>query len=310
MEPVRPVEQATRPAAAGSGIVERANPHRFDIDQLKAKALELRRDIITMLVEAKSGHTGGPMGFADVASALFFRELVYDSRNPKWPGRDLWFFSMGHMTPIHYSVLAEAGYFPLKDLMKFRKLDGHLQGHPSCLDTPGVEVSSGSLGQGLSIAFGAAYGSRMDKHPRRVYALLSDGEHEEGSTWEAAMAAGHYQMDNLCAIVDYNNIQIDGHVEDIMGLAPLGDKYRAFRWNVIEIDGHDMNAIVGALEQARGCKGRPTVILARTVMGYPVSFMFDNFEWHGKPPKPEEGDRALAELGTTYAAWSGRLLTN
>ena len=294
----------------GKTQMERTNPYRFDIDQLKAKALEFRRDIITMLVEAKSGHTGGPMGFADVASALFFRELVYNPQNPKWPDRDLWFFSMGHMTPIHYSALAEAGYFPLKDLMKFRKLDGHLQGHPSCLDTPGVEVSSGSLGQGLSIAFGAAYGSRMDRHPRRVYALLSDGEHEEGSTWEAAMAAGHYQMDNLCAIVDYNNIQIDGHVEDIMGLAPLGDKYRAFRWNVIEIDGHDMDAIVGALDQAKKIKGRPTVILARTLMGHPVSFMSDNFEWHGKPPKPEEGDRALAELGTTYAAWSRRLLEN
>jgi transketolase len=290
--------------------MERVNPYRLSIDQLQAKALELRRDIITMLVEAKSGHTGGPMGFSDVASALFFHELVYDPRDPKWPGRDLWFYSMGHMTPIHYSALAEAGFFPLKDLMKFRKFDGHLQGHPSCLDTPGVEVSSGSLGQGLSIAFGAAYGSRMDRHPRRVFALLSDGEHEEGSTWEAAMAAGHYKMDNLCAIVDYNNIQIDGHVEDIMGLAPLGDKYRAFRWNVIEIDGHDMNAIVAAMEQARAYRGKPTVVLARTVMGHPVSFMSDNFEWHGKPPKPEEGDRALAELGTTYADWSQRLLNN
>jgi transketolase len=296
--------------AAETTTMTRTNPYRLAIDQLTIKSLELRRDIITMLVEAKSGHTGGPMGFADIASALFFHEMVYDPKSPKWPGRDMWFFSMGHMTPIHYSALAEAGYFPLKDLMKFRKLDGHLQGHPSCLDTPGVEVSSGSLGQGLSIAFGAAYGSRMDGHPRRVYALLSDGEHEEGSTWEAAMAAGHYRMDNLCAIVDYNNIQIDGHVEDIMGLAPLGDKYRAFRWNVIEIDGHDITAIIGALEQARHCKGRPTVILARTVMGFPVSFMFDNFEWHGKPPKPEEGDRALAELGTSYAEWSARLLEN
>ena len=288
----------------------RVNPHRLSIAELEEKALSIRRDIITMLVEAKSGHSGGSMGFADVATALYFHELVYRADEPKWPLRDLWFWSMGHMTPIHYSSLAEAGFFPLRDLMQFRKLDGHLQGHPSSTDTPGVEVSSGSLGQGLSIAFGAAYGSRMDKHPRRVYAFMSDGEQQEGSTWEAAMAAGHYQLDNLCAVIDYNNIQIDGHVEDIMGLAPLGDKYRAFRWNVIEIDGHDMAAIVDAFAQARTCKGKPTVILARTVMGKPVSFMLDNYEWHGKPPKPDEGDKALAELGTTYAEWSQRLLSN
>jgi transketolase len=263
-----------------------------------------------MLIEARSGHTGGPMDFADVAAALYFHELVYDPRQPKWPLRDMWFWSMGHVTPIHYSALAEAGFFPLRDLMKFRKFDGHLQGHPSSLDTPGVEVSSGSLGQGLSIAFGAAYGSRMDSHPRRVYAFLSDGEHQEGSTWEAVMSAGHYRLDNLCAVVDYNNIQIDGHVEDIMGLAPLGDKYRAFRWHVVEIDGHDMQAILEALAEARAARGQPTVILARTVMGHPVSFMLDKYEWHGKPPKPDEGERALAELGTSYAAWSSRLLAN
>lgn len=288
--------------------MKRENPYRLSIPELQAKALDIRRDIITMLVEAQSGHTGGPMDFADIAAAMYFHELVYDPKQPKWPDRDMWFWSMGHVTPVHYSALAEAGFYPLKDLMKFRKFDGHLQGHPSSIDTPGVEVSSGSLGQGLSIAFGVAYGSRMDKHPRRVYAFLSDGEQQEGSTWEAAMSAGHYGLDNLCAIIDYNNIQIDGYVEDIMGLSPLGDKYRAFRWHVIEIDGHDMDAILAALEEARDTKGKPTVILARTVMGQPVSFMLDNYEWHGKPPKPEEGRRALAELGTTYEDWSARLL--
>ncbi|GAB4320297.1 MAG: transketolase [Candidatus Zixiibacteriota bacterium] len=293
-----------------SNTPERRNLYRLTLDELNAKALDIRRDIITMLVEAKSGHSGGSMGFADVATALYFHELVYDPKQPKWPGRDMWFWSMGHMTPIHYSALGEAGFFPLRDLMKFRKLDGHLQGHPSSMDTPGVEVSSGSLGQGLSIAFGAAYGSRMDGHPRRVYAFMSDGEQQEGSTWEAAMAAGHYKLDNLCAVIDYNNIQIDGHVEDIMGLAPLGDKYRAFRWNVIEIDGHDMAAILKAFDDARAYKGKPTVILARTIMGKPISFMWDKFEWHGKPPKPDEGERALAELGTTYEEWSQRLLNN
>ncbi|MBI3872268.1 MAG: transketolase [candidate division Zixibacteria bacterium] len=277
---------------------------------LQHKALEIRRDIITMLVEAKSGHTGGPMGFADVATCLFFHELAYKPAEPKWPDRDMWFFSMGHVTPIHYSCLGEAGFYPLRDLMKFRKFDGQLQGHPSCLDTPGVEVSSGSLGQGLSIAFGTAYGSRMDGHPRRVYALCSDGEHQEGSTWEAIMAAGHYKLDNLCTIVDYNNIQIDGYVEDTMGIAPFAEKYRSFRWNAIEVDGHDLPAILDALRQARACKGKPTVILARTIMGYPISFMRNLYEWHGKPPTPEQGEKALAELGTTYAEWSSRLLSN
>jgi transketolase len=288
----------------------RQNPYKFGLEALRAKALDIRRDIITMLMEAKSGHTGGPMDFADIATAMFFHEMAFDPKQPKWPGRDMWFYSMGHVTPIHYSALGEAGFFPLRDLMKFRKFDGHLQGHPSNLDSPGIEVSSGSLGQGLSIAFGAAYGSRMDGHARRVYAFLSDGEHQEGSIWEAAMSAGHYRLDNLCAIVDYNNIQIDGQIEDIMGLAPLGDKYRAFRWNVLEIDGHDMAAILDALSQARAAKGRPTVILARTVMGHPISFMSDNYEWHGKPPTREQGDKALAELGTTWEEWSARLLSN
>lgn len=289
---------------------ERTNPYRYDLERLREKALDIRRDIITMLIESQSGHTGGPMGFADIATVLFFHELVYDPRQPKWPDRDMWFYSFGHVTPIHYSALAEAGFFPLKDLMKFRKFDGHLQGHPSSLDTPGIEVSSGSLGQGLSIAFGVAYGSRLDRHPRRAYALLSDGEHQEGSIWESIMSAGHHKLDNLCAIVDYNDIQIDGRIEDIMGLAPFGDKYRSFRWHVIEIDGHDMQAILDALNEARATKGKPTVILARTIMGHPISFMSDKYEWHGKPPTLEQGEEALAELGTNYADWSTRLLAN
>jgi len=215
----------------------------------------------------------------------------------------MWFWSFGHVTPIHYSLLAEAGFFPKRDLLKFRQFDGHLQGHPSCLDTPGVEVSSGSLGQGLSISVGAALGSRLDGHSRRIYALMSDGEQQEGAIWEAAMSAGHYKLDNLCGIIDYNQAQIDGRVEDIMGIAPLADKYRAFRWHVIEVDGHNFEQILTAFAEARQVKGKPTVILAHTIMGKGVSFMEDKYEWHGKPPTREQADKALAELGTTFDEW-------
>ncbi len=284
-----------------------ANPYNLSIPELKEKALEIRRDIITMLVPAKSGHTGGPLSFADVGTALFFHELTFDPRRPKWDGRDMWFWSFGHVTPIHYSLLAEAGYFPKKDLLKFRQFDGHLQGHPSSLDTPGVEVSSGSLGQGLSISVGAALGSHLDGNPRRVYALMSDGEQQEGSIWEAAMSAGHYKLDNLCGIIDYNQIQIDGRVEDIMGIAPLADKYRAFRWHVIEVDGHNFEQILAAFDEARQTKGKPTVILAHTIMGMGISFMYDKYEWHGKPPTREQADKALAELGTTFDEWHSHL---
>ncbi len=222
----------------------------------------------------------------------------------------MWFWSFGHVTPIHYSLLAEAGFFPKKDLLKFRQFDGHLQGHPSSLDTLGVEVSSGSLGQGLSISVGVALGSRLDGNPRRIYALMSDGEQQEGSIWEAAMSAGHYKLDNLCGIIDYNQIQIDGRVEDIMGIAPLADKYRAFRWHVIEVDGHNFEQILAAFAEAREVKGKPTVILAHTIMGKGVSFMYDKFEWHGKPPTREQADQALAELGTTFEEWYNHLASS
>lgn len=286
------------------------NPFKYSVEQLKEKARIIRRNIITMNVEAKSGHTGGPLSAADFCTVLFFHEMNFDPKSPKWPDRDMWFFSFGHVTPVHYSCLAEAGFFPKCDLMKFRKFDGHLQGHPSSLDTPGVEVSSGSLGQGLSISVGAALGSRLDKHPRRIYCLMSDGEQQEGSIWEAAMAGGHFRLDNLCGIIDYNRKQIDGDVEEVMGVAPLADKWRAFRWHVIEVDGQDIPQLLAAFDEARRIKGRPTVVLAHTVMGKGVSFMEDDFRWHGKPPKPDEGERALAELGTTYAEWSRYLLEN
>jgi transketolase len=280
---------------------------QLSIDELKEKALYIRRDIITMLIESQSGHSGGPLSCADFCAALAFHEADYDSKNPSWPNRDMWFFSIGHVTPVHYAMLAEAGFFPLRDLMQFRKFGGHCQGHPSMHDTPGIEVSSGSLGQGLSVAVGTALGSRMDRQERRVYCIMGDGEQQEGSIWEAVMAAAHYHLDNLCAIIDFNKAQIDGFVEDVMGIEPLADKYRAFNWFVIEIDGHDLDSIVEAFERARNFKGRPTVILAHTIMGKGVGFMENRPEWHGRPPSPEQGRQALVELGTTWEEWSARL---
>jgi transketolase len=278
------------------------------VEDLRAKALEVRRDIVTLLVDAGSGHTGGPLGIADFGTVLFFHELALDPRDPRWPGRDFWHFSCGHVTPVIYSLMAERGYFPLADLLRFRQFDGHLQGHPSAHDTPGIEVSSGSLGQGLSVGVGVALAARLDRSPRRVHIVCSDGEHEEGSIWEAAMAAAHYRLDNLCVTVDYNNIQIDGHVSEVMDVAPFADKYRAFRWHVIEVDGHDIPALLAAYAEARRVTGRPTVVLARTVMGKGVAFMEGDYRWHGKPPKRDEGERALADLGTTYEVWKARLL--
>jgi transketolase len=284
------------------------NPFNYSVEQLRKKTADVRRDIITMLVEAKSGHTGGPLSCADFATALYFRFLNHRPGQPGWPDRDFVFYSIGHVTPVNYSELAESGYFPLKDLMTFRKIDSHLQGHPHRLDTPGIEVSSGSLGQGLSVACGVAKGSKIDNHPRRVYCIMGDGELEEGSCWEAAMFAGHYRLDNLGVVVDYNKRQIDGEVPNIMDIAPLAAKWRAFNWHVIEIDGHDIGQILAAFEEMLRHQGRPTVVIAHTTMGKGVSFMEGKAEWHGKPPTMEQGEKALQELGTSYSEWSSRLM--
>jgi transketolase len=281
---------------------------QWPVDKLTAKALEIRRDIITLLSKAQTGHSGGPLSSADFGTALFFHELNIDPGNPQWPERDFWHFSIGHVTPLIYSLMAERGYFPLRDLLKFRAFDGHAQGHPSAHDTPGIEVSAGSLGQGLSVCCGVAMAARIDRHPRRIYCVMGDGEQQEGQIWEAAMFAGHYKLDNLCAFIDYNRKQIDGDVEDIMGVAPLADKWRAFEWHVLECDGHDIPDILRALREAREHRGTPTVILAHTVMGQGVSYMADDYRWHGKPPKPDQAEVALKELGTSYAEWSERLM--
>ena len=279
-------------------------------EALTAKALHIRRDIITLLAKAQTGHSGGPLSSTELGTVLFFHELNIDPANPQWPERDYWHFSIGHVTPVIYSLMAERGYFPLKDLMKFRAFDGHAQGHPSRHDTPGIEVSAGSLGQGLSVCCGVAMASRIDQHPRRVYCVMGDGEQQEGQIWEASMFAAHYKLDNLCGIIDYNRKQIDGDVQDIMGIKPLGDKWRSFNWNVIECEGHDIAALLKAFAAAREHRGGPSVILAHTVMGQGVSYMADDFRWHGKPPKMDQAEVALKELGTSYAEWSARLLAN
>lgn len=285
--------------------IERRGKRIEGQDGLKDMARTIRRDIITMLAEAGSGHSGGPLSITDFGTALYFQELNVDPTEPAWADRDFVVWSVGHCTPVHYALLAEKGFFPKRDLLKFRKFDGHLQGHPHRVDTPGVEVSTGSLGQGISVAAGIAYGSKMDRHTRRVWSFDGDGEQQEGSVWEAVMFAAHYKLDNFVSLIDYNNRQIDGVVSEIMAVEPITDKYRAFNWNVIDCDGHNWNDILQAYAEARRLygSGRPTVIIFRTVMGKGISFMEGKAEWHGKPPKGEEVVIALSELGTTEAEW-------
>ncbi len=280
---------------------------QLNLDELRERALFVRRDIITLLARSQSGHSGGPLSSTDFGTALFFHELSVDPERLTDPTRDLWHFSIGHVTPVIYSLMAERGYFPLVDLLGFRQFNGHLQGHPSKHDTPGIEVSSGSLGQGLSVSCGMAYGSRHDGNPRRVYCVMGDGEQQEGQIWEAAMFAAHYKLDNLVGIIDYNRKQIDGDVQDIMGIAPLADKWRSFNWHVIDVDGHDLGQLLKAFEEARRTKGKPSVILARTIMGKGVSYMEDDYRWHGVPPSIEQAEQALQELGTSLDAWTRRL---
>ncbi len=265
-------------------------------ERLKEVARSIRRDIIEMTHAAGSGHPGGSLSSAEIMAALYFSVMKHDPKRPQWEGRDRFYLSKGHACPVLYAALGEAGYFDRSEFKRFRKLGSILQGHPHRLRTPGVEASSGSLGQGLSLGAGTALGLRMDGRPNRVYCLLGDGELQEGQVWEAAMAAGHYRLDNLCAVVDYNGLQIDGQVEQVMGLAPLTEKWRSFRWNVLEVDGHRVEALTSAFERASSAKGKPTVVLARTTKGKGVSFMENRAEWHGRAPNGEERERALNEL--------------
>jgi transketolase len=266
--------------------------------ELELKANDIRKSIIEMLLEAGSGHSAGPLGMADIFTALFFEEMHIDPKKPDWPERDRFVLSCGHIAPVFYATLAHRGYFPREELKTLRKFGTRLSGHPHNLALPGVETSSGPLGQGLSQAVGMALAARIDDKKWRTYAVLSDGEHNEGQTWEAIMFAGKNQLHNLTAIVDRNNIQIDGFTEDIMPLEPLADKYRAFNWYVLEVDGHNFDEILGALRHSRAVFEKPTVIIAHTIPGKGVDFMENDYHWHGKPPKSDEAKVALRELRT------------
>jgi len=267
------------------------------IAELEEKARKLRVSIVKTLHKSQSGHTGGSLSAMDMVTALYFYKMRHDPADPGWEGRDRFVLSKGHAAPAQYVALAEAGYFPVEDLMMLRRLGSHLQGHPDSKSTPGVEVPTGSLGQGLSMAVGMALGLRLDGKANRVYALLGDGELQEGQVWEAAMAGGHYRLDNLCAMVDANALQIDGEVAKVMNVAPIADKFRAFGWNALEIDGHNMAAITDSLDMAETVKGKPTVIVAHTVKGKGVSFFENKASYHGVPPSDEELPRALECLG-------------
>ncbi len=264
--------------------------------KLKEMAKKLRRHVITMTATAGSGHPGGSLSATDIITVLYFRVLRHNPENPQWPDRDRFILSKGHAAPILYATLAEAGYFPVSELTTLRKLDSRLQGHPDRKFTPGVEMSAGSLGMGLSFAIGVALAAKLDSKNYRTYVLLSDGECEEGQTWEAVLSAAHFKLDNLTAIVDCNGMQLSGWTRDIMNLEPFTQKWQAFGWHTLDIDGHDLDQILSACQEAEKIKGKPTIIIARTIKGKGVSFMENNVEFHGKAPTWEEAERALREL--------------
>lgn len=264
--------------------------------QVAQKANHIRKSIISMLTAAGSGHSAGPLGMADVFAALYFDVLKHRPKSPRWKDRDRVVLSCGHINPVLYASLAHAGYFPKSELKTLRKLGTRLHGHPHNLALPGVENSSGPLGQGLSQAAGMAYVAHMDNAKWWTYAILSDGEQEEGQTWEAAMFAGKYRLSNLTAIMDRNNIQIDGSTEDVMPLEPLRRKYEAFNWHVLEIDGHNVEDIIDACHQAKAIVEKPVLIIAHTIPGKGVDFMEYDYRWHGKPPSEKEAKVALQEL--------------
>ena len=268
------------------------------IKEIELQAEAIRETIVQMLVAAGSGHTAGPLGMADIFAAFYFYILNHDPKNPQWQERDRLMLSNGHIVPVRYAAMAHAGYFPIEECLTLRKFGSRLQGHPERLRLPGMETTSGPLGSGLGQASGYAYGARMDSQKFRVYCFMSDGEQDAGNTWEAAMFAGANKLSNLTAVIDRNNIQINGMTEDVMPLENLRAKYEAFGWHVLEIDGHNISAIISAVEQAKAIYEKPTLILAHNIPGKGVKEIEFDYRWHGKTPNKEEAARFLAELRT------------
>ena len=272
--------------------------HEEKLRELEEKAIEIRQLIIKTLLEAGSGHSAGPLGMTDIFCAFYFHILNHDPKKPDWPERDRLVLSNGHICPVQYATMALAGYFPIEELKTLRKIDSRLQGHPHRTALPGLETTSGPLGEGISQAIGMALAAKLDKKDYRVYVLTSDGEHQEGNTWEAAMFAGKNKLGNLTQVMDRNNIQIDGFTENIMPLEPLREKYLAFNWEVIDIDGNNIREFVDAIGKANATHQKPTIIIAHTIPGKGVSFMENDFKWHGSTPDDEQARQALSELRT------------
>ena len=286
----------TKAEAIASPRKELALAPSLSLEELAATAKKLRRHVITMIGKAGSGHPGGSLSAADIITSLYFKVLRHDPANPRWAERDRFILSKGHAAPILYAALAERGYFPGEELATLRTLGSCLQGHCDMTATRGVEMSSGSLGQGLSFGIGIALAGRLDARDYRVYVLLGDGECDEGQVWEAAMASAHFKLDNLVAIVDHNELQIDGWNRDVMNLEPLPEKWKAFGWHTIEVNGHDLSQLIAAFDEAKRVRGKPTAIIAHTIKGKGVSFMENNVDFHGKAPTPAEMEKALEEL--------------
>jgi len=267
------------------------------VSELKAIATDIRKDILKSLAEAGSGHTGGSLGLADIFTVLYFNILNHNPVDPAWPERDRLILSIGHVTPAHYTVLAHSGYFPKEELLTLRKLGSRLQGHPGKEHgLPGLELSAGSLGQGLSVSVGMALAAKSDRKTWRVYCIMGDGELQEGSVWEAAMSAAHHKLDNITAIVDRNKLQIDGATSDVMEIEPLTDKWNAFGWNLLECDGHNHQNIIDTINHARETKGKPSVIIAHTIMGKGVKEIENDHRWHGKAPSKKDISRFVESL--------------
>jgi transketolase len=269
--------------------------------QIKKNAVLIRKHIIDEVYTASSGHPGGSLSCADILTVLYFHEMKIDVQNPKWEDRDRFVLSKGHCAPALYATLAEKGFFPKEELLRFRHVDSYLEGHPSMKSVPGVDMSTGSLGQGISAAVGMALAGKIDKKDYRVYAILGDGEIQEGQVWEACMCAAHYKLDNLVAFLDHNGLQIDGKITEVMSPEPVEEKFEAFGWKVFNVNGHDYIQITEALEEARKTKGRPTMIIADTVKGKGVSFMENLAGWHGVAPNKEQRDQAFGELNELMA---------